>query len=114
MYKLLKNAIIKGDRRLPPDLCTLADITECAVLNNYLYFRGALWIPNFEPLRMVIIDRRCVCSGRIHYKITLVLCLQVGQMLSLIELNRTMFCMRGCLIHELPHISTEHLGSLGM
>ena len=55
MYELLKNAIIKGDCRFPPDLCTLADITECAVLNNYLYFRGALWIPNFEPLRTVIL-----------------------------------------------------------
>ena len=49
-YELFKNAIIRGDRRFPPDLCTSADITECAVLNNYLYFRGALWIPNFEPL----------------------------------------------------------------
>ena len=38
----------------------------------------------------------------------------VGQILSLIELNRTMFCMRGCLIHDLPRISTEYLGSLGM
>ena len=54
-YKLLKNAIIRGDRRLPPDLCTSADITECAVLNNYFYFRGALWIPNFEPLRTAIL-----------------------------------------------------------
>ena len=63
--------------------------------------------------RSWIIDRRSLCSGRIHYKITLVLYLQVGQMLSLIELNRTMFCMRGCLIHDLPHISTEHLRSLG-
>ena len=55
MYELLKNIIIKGDRRFPPDLCTSADITECAVLNNYLYFRGALWILNFEPLRTVIL-----------------------------------------------------------
>ena len=55
MYKLLKNVIIRGDYRFPPDLCTSADITECAVLNNYLYFRGALWIPNFEPFRMVIL-----------------------------------------------------------
>ena len=55
MYKLLKNTIIREDRRLPPDLCTSADITECAVLNNYLYFRGALWIPNFEPLRTAIL-----------------------------------------------------------
>ena len=54
-YELLKNAIIKRDRRFPPDLCTSADITECAVLNNYLYFRGALCIPNFEPLRTVIL-----------------------------------------------------------
>ena len=38
-----------------PDLCTLADITECAILNNYLYFRGAFWIPNFKPLQMVIL-----------------------------------------------------------
>ena len=50
MYKLLKNAIIKGDCRFLPDLCTLVDITEYAVLNNYFYFRGAFWIPNFEPL----------------------------------------------------------------
>ena len=55
MYELLKNAIIRGDRRFPPDLCTSADITECAVLNNYFYFRGALWIPNFEPLRTAIL-----------------------------------------------------------
>ena len=27
--------------------------------------------------------------------------------------NRTMFCMRGCSIHDLLRISTEHLGSLG-
>ena len=24
-----------------------------------------------------------------------------------------MFCIRGCLIHDLSYISTEHLGSLG-
>ena len=55
MYELLKNAIIRGDCRFPPDLYTLVDITECAVLNNYLYFRGALWIPNFEPFRTAIL-----------------------------------------------------------
>ena len=55
MYKFLKNVIIRGDCRFPPDLYTSADITECAVLNNYLYFRGALWIPNLEPLQMVIL-----------------------------------------------------------
>ena len=42
MYKLLKNIIMRGDYRFPLDLCTLADITEYAVLNNYFYFRGAL------------------------------------------------------------------------
>ena len=47
--------MIKGDRQFPPDLYTLIDITECAVLNNYLYFRVALWIPNFEPLRIIIL-----------------------------------------------------------
>ena len=57
MYKFLKNTIIKGDRQFPPDLYTLMDITECAVLNNYLYFRGALWIPNFKPLRTVILHK---------------------------------------------------------
>ena len=40
MYKLLKNAIIKGDCQVPPDLYALIDITECAVLNNYFYFYG--------------------------------------------------------------------------
>ena len=55
MYKLLKNIIIRGDRRVPPDLYTLVNIMECAVLNNYLYFRGALWIPNFKPIRMAIL-----------------------------------------------------------
>ena len=30
------------------------------------------------------IDRRSLCSGRIHYKITLKVCLQDGQVLSLI------------------------------
>ena len=57
MYKFFKNTIIKGDRRFPPDLCTLANITKCAVLNNYLYFRGALWIPNFEPFRTAILHK---------------------------------------------------------
>ena len=46
-------------------------------------------------------------------KITLKVCLQVGQMLSSIELNCTVICMRGCLIHDLPCISTEQLGILG-
>ena len=55
MYKFLKNIIIRGDCRFSPDLYTSANITECAVLNNYFYFRGALWIPNFEPFRMVIL-----------------------------------------------------------
>ena len=41
MNKFLKDIIIKGDRRFPLDLYTLINITECAVLNNYLYFRGA-------------------------------------------------------------------------
>ena len=31
MYKLLKNVIIRGDYEFLPDLCTLTDITECAV-----------------------------------------------------------------------------------
>ena len=31
---------------------------------------------------VVIIDRRCLCSGRIHYKITLKVCLQDGHVLS--------------------------------
>ena len=31
------------------------DITECTILNNYLYFRGALWIPNFESLWTTIL-----------------------------------------------------------
>ena len=57
IYKLLKNVIIKGDRQFPPDLYTLADITECAVLNNYLYFRGVFWILNFKPLRTVILHK---------------------------------------------------------
>ena len=57
MYKLLKNTIIKGDYQFPPDLYTLADITKCAVLNNYLYFRGALWILNFKPFRTVILHK---------------------------------------------------------
>ena len=55
MYKFLKNVIIRGDYRFPPDLYTLVDITECAVLNNYLYFRGAFWILNFEPFCTVIL-----------------------------------------------------------
>ena len=55
MYELFKNIIIRGDRQFLPDLCTLIDIIKCAVLNNYLYSRGALWILNFEPLRMVIL-----------------------------------------------------------
>ena len=62
---------------------------------------------------MDFIDRMCLCSGRIYWKITLKLCLQVGQVLSLIKLNRTIFYIRGCLIYDLPHISTKHLGSLG-
>ena len=44
-----------GDRRFPPDLYTLADIIECAVLNNYFYFRGAFWIPNFKPFRTAML-----------------------------------------------------------
>ena len=63
--------------------------------------------------RLTLIDRRSICSGRIHYKITLVLYSQVRQMLSSIKLNRTMYYIRGCSIHDLPHISTEHLGNLG-
>ena len=31
---------------------------------------------------LIFIDRRCLCSGRIHYKITLKVCLQDGQVLS--------------------------------
>ena len=54
-YKLFKNIIIKGDYQFPPDLYTLADIKKCAVLNNYLYFRGTFWIPNFKPLWMAIL-----------------------------------------------------------
>ena len=56
-YELLKNAVIRGDRRFPPDLHTPADIAECTVLNNCLYFRGALWIPSFEPLQTVILHK---------------------------------------------------------
>ena len=53
MYKFLKNVIIKEDYQFPPELCTLMNITKCAVLNNYLYFRGAFWIINFEPLQII-------------------------------------------------------------
>ena len=49
MYELLKNIIIRRDCRFLWDLYTLADVTECTVLNNYFYFCGAFWIPNFEP-----------------------------------------------------------------
>ena len=54
-YKLFKNAIIRGDRQFPPDLCTLADIIKCVVLNHYLYFHGAFWIPNFKPLQTAVL-----------------------------------------------------------
>ena len=43
---------------------------------------------NFNILEMILsfkvvsIDRRSLCSGRIHYKITLEVCLQDGQVLS--------------------------------
>ena len=43
--------------------------------------------PNIKPkeyIKVPIIDRRSLCSGRIHYKITLEVCLQDGQVLSLI------------------------------
>ena len=55
MYEFFKNVIIKRDRRFSPDLYTLVNITEYAVLNNYFYFRGVLWIPNFKPFCMVIL-----------------------------------------------------------
>ena len=54
-YKFLKNIIIKRGCRFPPDLYTLTDIIECAILNNYLYFRSALCILNFKPLRIIIL-----------------------------------------------------------
>ena len=75
MYELLKNVIIKGDCRFPPELCTLVDITECAVLNNYLYFRGALWILNFKPLRTVILYKihNSLITGRPSRENTFVL-----------------------------------------
>ena len=57
MYEFLKSVIIKGDRQFPPDLYILADITKCTVLNNYLYFYNALWIPHFEPLRIAILHK---------------------------------------------------------
>ena len=56
-YELLRNAIIRGDRRFPPDLHTPADIAQCTVLENFLYFRGALWIPYHEPLRTAILHK---------------------------------------------------------
>ena len=52
-------------------------------------------------------------SGRIHYKITFILYSQVRQILFLIKFNRAIFCIKGCLIHDLLYIFTEHLGSLG-
>ena len=55
MYKFLKNIIIKGDRQFLPDLYTPANIAECTVLENFLYFYGALWIPYYKPLRTVIL-----------------------------------------------------------
>ena len=33
-YNLLKTAVIRGDRRFPPDLHIPVDITECTVSNN--------------------------------------------------------------------------------
>ena len=80
---------------------------KCTALYDMVIqiFRG-------KVIGLKVIDRRSLCSGRIHYKITLEVCLQVKHMLSSIKLNRTMFCIRGCSIHNLPRISTEHLGSL--
>ena len=42
------------------------------------------YIPPGEKGYITSIDRRSLCSGRIHYKITLEVCLQDGQVLSLI------------------------------
>ena len=57
MYKLFKNVVIRGDRQFLPDLYTPADITKCTVLNNYLYFRSAFWIPYSKPLRTAILHK---------------------------------------------------------
>ena len=42
IYKLLKNVVIRGDRRFLLDLYTPADMNECIGLKNFLYFCGAL------------------------------------------------------------------------
>ena len=55
MYKLFKNIIIKRNYQFPLDLCTSASIIKCTVLNNYLYFRNAFRVPNFEPFRIIIL-----------------------------------------------------------
>ena len=42
IYELFKNTVIKGDYQFLLDLYTPADITECIILKNFLYFRGTL------------------------------------------------------------------------
>ena len=54
-------------------------VTDTFIINSY-----SLTILTKEIPILLNIDRRFLCSGRIHYKITLEVCLQDGQVLSLI------------------------------
>ena len=53
------STVRRGDRVFPADLVlpVKVSVSDCVLDDNgYLRFRGRLWVPNYEPLRTVIIQ----------------------------------------------------------
>ncbi|KAI0991829.1 hypothetical protein K3495_g16358, partial [Podosphaera aphanis] len=54
VYKSLE----RGDRALPHSVGTSVQMTDCSFDEKHaLVYRGALWIPNWEPLRTTLIQK---------------------------------------------------------
>jgi transposase InsO family protein len=57
-YWLIRQAVQRGDRQLPPKWGLPISISECSIDDNQrLCWRERIWVPNHEPLRTAIIQQ---------------------------------------------------------
>lgn len=56
-YWLIRQAVMEGERQLPPQWGLPISITECSIdEGKRLCWRGRIWLPHYEPLRTKVIQ----------------------------------------------------------
>ena len=56
LYQKALQAVEGGQRKFPPELNLKASVSECAVENGHLVFRGRKWVPSLENLKVRLIS----------------------------------------------------------